>query len=178
LVSFAGSANNNIKRCGLMVEALCADFKSNYLCQLAGRPCFAFPALAEVAALAEQRWWELGWGYRAPRMVELCRQVLAQGGDRWLAGLSELSAPTLRTGLLALKGVGPKVADCVMLFSLQRHEVVPVDKGTAAHYAPRKQWGPEAAAAASEKLRAAFGPLAGWPFMTLFCAQLSPAGRW
>ena len=49
----------------------------------------AFPSLEQMSTLSEERLFELGWGYRAPRFVALCSELQQRGGDNWLAGLRE-----------------------------------------------------------------------------------------
>lgn len=49
------------------------------------------------------------------------------GGGEWLASLRKLDLEEAIEGLLTLPGVGPKVAACVALFSLDQHHAIPVD---------------------------------------------------
>ena len=49
----------------------------------------AFPSLEQMSTLSEERLFELGWGYRAPRFVALCAELQERGGDGWLALLRE-----------------------------------------------------------------------------------------
>lgn len=49
------------------------------------------------------------------------------GGERWLLSLRQSAYSQASTELCTLPGVGPKVAACVCLFSLDKHEAVPVD---------------------------------------------------
>jgi N-glycosylase/DNA lyase len=144
---------------------------------------------------------KLGFGYRAKYIAKTAQMVSKEKGLRWLENLSNPECPQFgvqekpagemleggREGyrqahgeLLALHGVGPKVADCVCLFGLGWSESVPVDthvwqiaqrdyrfgKGkhaslTAATYVAignlfRKLWGKEA----------------GWAHSVLFTADL------
>ena len=84
-----GSANNNIKRNSQMVAAMCAEFDDNLLGSIDGTDYHAFPSLDQMSTLSEERLFELGWGYRAPRFVALCAELQQRGGDEWLAGLRE-----------------------------------------------------------------------------------------
>ena len=52
----------------------------------------------------------------------------------WLQALSSVPYPEAREALLQLSGVGAKVADCICLFALGMHDVVPLDKRTAQFY--------------------------------------------
>lgn len=49
------------------------------------------------------------------------------GGEEWLRSLRELDLPDVISALSTLPGVGPKVAACIALFSLDQHHAVPVD---------------------------------------------------
>lgn len=49
------------------------------------------------------------------------------GGAAWLASLRELELQNTIEALTTLPGVGPKVAACIALFSLDQHHAVPVD---------------------------------------------------
>ena len=151
LVGFVCSSNNNIARIEQMVRRLCARY-GRPLGAHAGETYHDFPAPRALAAdgvEAELR--ALGFGYRARYIGETARMVVARERERpgWLEGLRNPEAPALaaarprsagemaqggREGyrrahaqLLALPGVGPKVADCVCLMGLGWGEAVPVD---------------------------------------------------
>ena len=91
---------------------------------------------------------QLGFGYRAKYLHQTAVMVAEEHGDGWLDGLGNPESPILgakpsyagemlpggregyrraHEGLLALQGVGPKVADCVCLMGLGWGEAVPVD---------------------------------------------------
>lgn len=124
-----GSANNNIKRNMAMTRDLCAAFPSNSLgVDAYGNEHFSFPRPEQVASLAEAELWELGWGYRAPRLFKLAREVCACGGEAWLQQLAAGEGEDAsRRALMQLSGVGRKVADCCLLFGYALDGVVPVD---------------------------------------------------
>jgi hypothetical protein len=65
--------------------------------------------------------------YRAKFIVATARQLQACGGRPFLMALRREPRLHVREQLLQFAGVGPKVADCVALFSLEQHDVVPVD---------------------------------------------------
>jgi hypothetical protein len=68
-----------------------------------------------------------GFGFRAPFVVKAVSKMVSLGGDSWLDSLRSLSREQARTTLQQLAGVGPKVADCICLCSLQMHDAIPVD---------------------------------------------------
>ncbi len=121
LISFIISANNNIKRISGIVERLCAlaGEKLSGPCE-----CFSFPSPAAIAALEESQLVEIGAGYRAP-YIKRSAALVADGYD--LAAVGSLSTADARKRLLEFPGVGPKVADCVLLFSLHHSDAFPVD---------------------------------------------------
>ena len=119
LISFIISANNNIKRIMGIIDALC---------RLAGREIapgmYAFPEPKAIAALEEHQLTECGAGYRAPYIVKTARAV-ADGFD--LEALRAMDYIDAKKQLLTLYGVGPKVADCILLFSLDHGCAFPQD---------------------------------------------------
>ena len=118
LISFILSANNNIKRISGIVERLCAAAGED----MGGY--FAFPAPEAVCALSEQELAAIGAGYRA-RYVKSSAGLVAQGYD--LEPLRDMPLDEARKALATFPGVGPKVADCVLLFSLGHMNAFPVD---------------------------------------------------
>lgn len=79
------------------------------------------------ASATEEELKDLGFGYRAKYIVGSAKMVQSKGGAVWLDSLRECSRDEAKTQLVSLPGVGPKVADCISLFSLDHLDVVPVD---------------------------------------------------
>jgi N-glycosylase/DNA lyase len=108
------------------------------------------------------------------------------GGAAYLASLraASTSSAAAAAALRLLPGVGPKVAACVALFALNKHDIVPVDTHVwqlaLAHYTPELRGTPEAPATLTKAAMAAveasliriFGPFAGWAHTALFVAEL------
>lgn len=122
LISFIISQNNNIKRISGIIDRLCA------LCgepiSFIGERLFAFPAPERIAALSVGELTAIGTGYRAP-FIKAAAERIADGYD--LEALRDMSLDEARKELLAFLGVGPKVADCILLFSLQHSDAFPID---------------------------------------------------
>ena len=123
LISFIISSYSNIARISRHVEDLASHF---------GRPlrhggCVSatFPSPRELSQAGEQRLRDLGLGYRAPYVDATARMVAE--GDIDLYSLREASYDEALDALLALPGVGDKVANCVLLFSLDKPVAFPVD---------------------------------------------------
>lgn len=90
---------------------------------------YAFPRLEQMKEINEEGLRANGFGYRA-RYVANCVQELLQkenGGDKWMQSLRHVSYEDALQQLCKLPGVGPKVAACVCLFSLDKHNAIPVD---------------------------------------------------
>ena len=97
------------------------------ICEQKGKPIsagFAFPS-AKVLARCDKAFFEsVGAGYRAQYLVDTAKK-LCDGFD--FDALQNADTFTARKMLLQLKGVGPKVADCILLFGMHRGDVFPVD---------------------------------------------------
>lgn len=119
LCSFIISQNNNIPRIRLIISRLCE------LCGEEIPGGYAFPSADMVAELSEQQLKDIGCGYRAGYLVSVSG-VVADGSFS-LDRLQKLPVDEAREALMSLHGIGPKVADCVMLFGLHRLEAMPRD---------------------------------------------------
>ncbi|MBQ7227194.1 MAG: DNA-3-methyladenine glycosylase 2 family protein [Clostridia bacterium] len=117
IISFIISANNNIPRIKKII---------NRLCEEAGKKTpygYAFPTREQLLTLSIDDFVSLGAGYRAPYLYEAVRAV----DDDFIAEVKTLPTDEAMKKLLTVKGVGPKVADCIMLFGLGRGDTFPVD---------------------------------------------------
>lgn len=117
LISFVISANNNIPRISGIIERICAA------CAPEGEEQAPFPSPGVLAQLGEAELRALGAGYRAPYIIESARR--AQDTD--FGALAAAPYQKAYDGLLKFKGVGPKVADCILLFGLGHTGAFPVD---------------------------------------------------
>ncbi len=117
LVSFIISANNNISRIKKSIEYLCAHFGKNM------GEYFAFPTLDELKRASVQDFVRAGLGYRAPQMFDTIQKLTL----RDLENLKSMAKEEQFKFLIDLKGVGEKVANCIMLFGLGQKDVFPVD---------------------------------------------------
>lgn len=122
LISFIISQNNNIKRISGIVERL--SEKCGEPLSFMGGTFFAFPTPERIARLTEDELTALGTGYRAPFIRKAAERVLS-GYD--LEKLKDMELCEARAELESFTGVGPKVADCILLFSLGHTDAFPVD---------------------------------------------------
>jgi N-glycosylase/DNA lyase len=86
---------------------------------------YSFPAAERVAQASRKELLECKLGYRAKNLRATARRVSSGQAD--LEAWSALSDAELRKQLCALPGVGPKIANCVMLFAYERLRAFPID---------------------------------------------------
>ena len=122
LISFIISANNNIKRISGIIERLCR-LAGEKIC-FDGEEIYSFPSPERIAALSIEELKNIGTGYRAPYIKASAKRI-ADGYD--LEQLRFMTLDGARKELLDFPGVGPKVADCILLFSLGHTDAFPVD---------------------------------------------------
>ena len=122
LFSFIISQNNNIPRIKGIIERLCAALGEKKL--FMGKEYHAFPSVEKMAAQPLEFYTSIGLGYRAEYVRRLAVEI-ANGLD--INAYSALPTEGLKRRLIALYGVGPKVADCVTLFGYHRADSFPVD---------------------------------------------------
>lgn len=125
-ISFICSANNNIPRIEKMLHILCALFGEKIEWQ--GRAYDVFPTPQRLAELSLEQLAPLRAGYRDKYILDTAKMIA--GGELDLETIQTLSTQKLRRELCRLPGVGPKVADCIMLFGMGRYEVFPKDVWT------------------------------------------------
>lgn len=130
LASFVLATNVNIPRIRKMIDSLCSKFGTPI--QFEGLQYFSFPEPQTIADSTTLELRACGLGYRAPFLKKVAESIVHGEIDR-----SELSLKTYDeaqglllkrlSGMKVLPGVGPKVADCVLLFSCDQDEAFPID---------------------------------------------------
>lgn len=179
LFAFICSQNNGISRITKMVQHL----KKAY-----GKPVgtykdltlYSFPHPSRMAedgvavALGSA-----GFGYRA-KYIEASSRMLCEMGIEELIAWRNDPYEEVVERLLKFPGIGPKVADCIALMSLDKHESVPIDthiwKVASKHYklipaAANKSMSRSLYKEIGSKFRSIFGERAGWAHLILFAAQ-------
>lgn len=158
LISFILSANNNIKRFTQSLFKMREKFGKNM------GSFYAFPTCEELKVASEQDFVELGAGYRAKYLYSVVRQI----DEKMLESWKNLPTNELRKKLIELSGVGPKVADCVLLFGYSRGDVFPVDTWIAQMYEKYYTDKLENREKIREKLTIEFDALSGYAQQYLF----------
>ena len=125
IISFIISANNNIPRIKGIIEKISQKYGKEIIFK--EEKYYTFPTPEELKDVTIEEYRKLGLGFRDVRLYETTKMILEKE-----INLEELkknpNTKEVREELLKLSGVGPKVADCILLFSdLKRFEVFPID---------------------------------------------------
>ena len=125
IISFIISANNNIPRIKGIIERLSQKYGNEI--EWNGQKYYTFPTAEQLKDVTVEEYRKLGLGFRDIRLYETTKMILNKEVD-----LDKLrnnpNTQEVRDELLKLSGVGPKVADCILLFSdLKRFDVFPID---------------------------------------------------
>ncbi|MBQ8525938.1 MAG: DNA-3-methyladenine glycosylase 2 family protein [Clostridia bacterium] len=120
VISFIISQNNNIPRIKSIVENLCRHFGE----RIEGE-YYSFPKAEALAPIEPEELAFLRAGYRDAYIIDAARKIVNNEIDMDII----LHAPIdeARNEISRIKGVGPKVADCILLFGGARGEVFPTD---------------------------------------------------
>jgi len=126
LCSYIISQNNNIPRIKSLINKMCDSF-GNPVKRPDGTfgEYHSFPDPEALSKLSAYDLEKLGFGYRAPYVV--CAAQAVASGELNLDAVAELPIDEARAELRKLTGVGPKVAECSLLYGFGREEAFPVD---------------------------------------------------
>ena len=125
IISFIISANNNIPRIKGIINRISQKYGTEI--EWKGKKYYTFPTVENLAKATVEDLRSLGLGFRDIRVYNTTHKILENQVD--LEKLhQEVDTQKVRDTLLTLDGVGPKVADCILLFStLKRFDVFPID---------------------------------------------------
>ena len=125
IISFIISANNNIPRIKGIIERLSKKYGNEI--EYKGKKYYTFPTAEQLKNVTVEEYRKLGLGFRDIRLYETTKMILDKQVDLEFMKTNP-NTMEVRYELLKLSGVGPKVADCILLFSdLKRLEVFPID---------------------------------------------------
>ncbi len=113
LISFIISQNNNIPRIKGIIDRLCDNYGG------------AFPTAEELSKESADSLSYLRSGFRAKYIEDASKKTAS--GEADLQAIAGMPIEEARTALKKIKGVGPKVAECVLLFGMYRTEAFPID---------------------------------------------------
>lgn len=165
LISFIISANNGVTNISRVVESLSDMYGEEIGGGLTKRR--AFPGPKQLAGAGHDGIWACKAGFRTRGICEAAAKSLA--GELDIDGIAALGYHDAKGRLLKLHGIGEKVADCILLFSMDKPEAFPVDvwierivrllyfDGMRVNHRKIRQWAHER-----------YGPLAGYANQFLF----------
>jgi N-glycosylase/DNA lyase len=167
LASFILSSTKQITQIRQIVSELCRRFGEPLASPASGEAVFSFPTAERLARCTEAELRACKAGFRAPYLLATARHVA--NGECDLARLHRLSLTEARAELVKLPGVGPKIADCALLFAFGFAEAFPLDvwvlRALGQLYFPRRR-------VTLQRLRefaaTHFGPHAGYAQQYLF----------
>ncbi len=112
LISFIISQNNNIPRIKGIISRLCEHYDH-------------FPQASDLASETPESLSFLRAGFRAKYIIDAARKTAS--GEINADSIKNMDIDDARKKLMTIKGVGPKVAECVLLFGAHRTEAFPID---------------------------------------------------
>ena len=175
LASFILSSTKQIVQIQQIVELLCERFGTPLVTLPGHDPARSFPTAERLAAATETELRACKMGFRAPNLLTAARQVAAREID--LRALTCCTVEEARERLTQLPGVGPKIANCVLLFAYGFQQAFPVDvwvmKALRQLYFPKRRPSPRRL---DRFVATHFGPNAGYAQQYLF-HYIRTAGR-
>lgn len=124
LISFIISQNKQIPHIKQLVKRISEEY-GEYLGEINGEKYYSFPSIEVLGTISEEKFREMKTGFRAPYLADAVKKLSENviSVDEF-KGMDENAA---RRKLMEIKGVGEKVANCVMLFSLGYRNAFPID---------------------------------------------------
>ncbi len=123
LVSFIISTQNQIPRIKKIVNALSERYGEKI--QIEDRVYYSFPDAESLKGISEEELMFLKAGYRAGYIIDAVNKITS--GEIDLEKIFDMDYLSAKKELMKIKGVGEKVADCVLLFSYGKTEAFPID---------------------------------------------------
>jgi N-glycosylase/DNA lyase len=183
LFSFVCASNTNIPMIRRMLYALAKKFGSRVIVD--GKEFWTFPQARTIHGATEGDLRACGLGYRARALKAVAHAISTGSIDLEL--LKKAPYEEARQELLKVFGVGPKIADCVLLFSLEKLDAFPIDiwiaRALSSHYSwiSGQKFGEKLTArqyeALSDSARLYFGRHAGYAQQYLYYHMRQGAGR-
>jgi N-glycosylase/DNA lyase len=177
LASFICSSTKQIVQIRQIVRELAGAFGEPVVAPADRGPLHAFPGPAALASAGEAALRACRLGFRAPYLLDAAERVV--DGRLDLEAVGRMPTVEAREALMSVDGVGPKVADCVLLFAYGRQDAFPIDvwvrRALAELYFPKaRRLTPERLARFSA---GHFGPYGGYAQQYLFHHIRLRAGR-
>lgn len=123
IISFIISANNNIPRIKLIIERLCESFGKKI--ELGGKVYYSFPDADTLSSLSREDLAVIKAGFRDKYIIDAAQKIAS--GEVCIDKLFELDYNEAKNELKKIKGIGEKVANCILLFGFGKLNAFPVD---------------------------------------------------
>jgi len=123
-ISFIVSSNSNIQKIRLVLQNLCKKFGTK--AKFDGKEFFLFPEARKLAKAEKSDLTATGMGYRIKAVKEASTAVTS--GEVDFDYLKKTNYQTTKESLVKIYGIGNKIADCIMLFSLEKLDAFPLDR--------------------------------------------------
>ena len=120
LCSFIISQNNNIPRIKGMISRLGENFGEKI-----GEDAYSFPSAERLSILTAEDLSVLRSGFRAKYIIDAAKKAASREVE--LEKINQMPVEKAGEALMTIKGVGPKVAECTLLYGFNRLEAFPVD---------------------------------------------------
>ena len=159
IIEFIISQNNNIPRIRSIIERICESYGENM------GDYYAFPTLEKLKTIPLQFFTEIKCGYRDKYLFETIAMI---NDSVDIDSIYNMSTEDARLELMKLKGVGRKVADCILLFGYQKTDVFPTDTWVVQAYNKIYNDNKKNAVAISKHFVNLFGELSGYAQQYLF----------
>lgn len=124
LVAFICSATSSIPRISATLEALANQFGAPL--SLQNEIAYDFPNAEVFANVEESSLRQLGMGFRAKYLYRACRMVA--DGQILINEMRGMLYQDAKDQLMIIPGVGEKIADCTLLFSMDKLQAFPIDR--------------------------------------------------
>ncbi len=124
IITFIISGNNNIPRIKKSIEKISEKY-GTLIDEFEHKKYYAFPTPIQLSVASIEDLRECGVGYRDAYIFETTKAIVNKGVD--LSSIKKMSLDEARIELKKLKGVGDKVADCILLFSCEQTTAFPID---------------------------------------------------
>ena len=124
LISFIISSNSNIQKIKMSLEKLSKKFGARV--EYGNEEFYLFPRAEKLAKASIDEIISCGVGYRAKFMKEASKMIVAEKIN--FEYVKNCNYQETKEIIRTIPGVGNKVADCVMLFSLEKLESFPLDR--------------------------------------------------
>ncbi len=123
MISFACASNTNISMIRRMLGNVCRKFGRRV--SVDGREFFTFPTANRLNKVTNNELLSCGVGYRVKAIRAVVENIVSNNID--LKDLKRAKYNASKEQLMKIYGIGNKIADCILLFSLEKTEAFPID---------------------------------------------------